>query len=70
MGVQNHYYGVAGSFTWAGAAVKKLNAVGENLKWECVGDSVEEKHALKADKYEECLKLGKAMAERLKQDRE
>ncbi len=70
MGVQNHYYGVAGSFTWAGAAVKKLNAVGESLKWECVGDSVEEKHALKADKYEECLKLGKAMAERLKQDRE
>ncbi len=70
MGVQNHYYGVVGSFTWAGAAVKKLNTVGESLKWECVGDSVEEKHALKADKYEACLKLGKAMADRLKQDRE
>lgn len=66
MGVINHYYGVLGSFTWAGAAVKKLNAVGENLKWQQVAEPVEEKHALKDDKYEACRELGTAMAMKLK----
>jgi len=66
MGISNHYYGVLGSFTWAGAAAKKLNAVAETLKWEVVAEAVEEKHALKADKYEACRELGKAMAEKLK----
>lgn len=69
MGVTNHYYGVFGSFTWAGASVKKLTEAGESLKWELVGDGVEEKQGLKKDKYEACVALGKAMAERLKADR-
>ncbi|GAF05647.1 FprA family A-type flavoprotein [Saccharicrinis fermentans] len=69
MGVQNHYLGILGSFSWSGAAVKKLTAIGEQLKWEIVGESVEEKHALKSNKYDACLKLGTAMADRLKQDR-
>jgi hypothetical protein len=43
-----------------------LTAFAESVKWEVVGESVEEKHALKADKYEACRQLGKAMAERLK----
>lgn len=66
MGVQKHYLGIFGSFTWSGAAVKKLTAFAESVKWEVVGESVEEKHALKADKYEACRQLGKAMAEKLK----
>ncbi|SMO43268.1 Flavorubredoxin [Saccharicrinis carchari] len=69
MGVKNHYLGILGSYSWAGAAVKKLNAIAEELKWEVVGESVEEKHALKADKYQECINLGKAMADKLKADR-
>ncbi len=69
MGVSNHYFGVLGSFTWAGAAVKKLRGIAETLKWEEVAEPVEEKHALKADKYAECVALGKAMADRLKADR-
>jgi len=69
MGVTNHYFGVLGSYTWAGASVKKLNEVGENLKWESVAEPVEEKHALKEDKYEACWQLGKAMAEKLKANR-
>ena len=69
MGIQNHYLGILGSFSWAGASVKKLTAIGEQLKWEIIGESVEEKHALKSDKYEACLKLGKAMADKLKTDR-
>jgi len=70
MGVANHYYGVFGSFTWAGASVKKLLEAGEALKWELVNDAVEEKQGLKQNKYEACLALGKAMADRLKKDRE
>jgi flavorubredoxin len=69
MGVANHYFGVLGSFTWAGASVKKLREIGEALKWEEVAEAVEEKHALKEDKYEACWQLGVAMAERLKADR-
>ena len=65
MGVQNHLVGILGSFTWAGASVKKLNEFANAIGWEIVGDAVEEKHALKEEKYEACRKLGKAMAERL-----
>ena len=55
-----------GSFTWAGAAVKNLAAFGEKMKWEVVGVPVEQKQALKADKYEECWALGEEMAKKLK----
>lgn len=63
--VKNRLFGCFGSFTWAGAAVKRLNAFGEKMKWEEVGIPVEEKQALKENKYEACLALGKAMADRL-----
>lgn len=64
--VKDRLYGYFGSFTWAGAAVKRLSAFGEKMKWESVGIPVEQKQGLKADKYEECQALGKAMAEQLK----
>lgn len=67
MGVTNHYVGIVGSFTWAGTSVKKLTEFVASVGWEVVGEPVEEKHALKIDKYEACRNLGKAMAERLKQ---
>nr|WP_321410787.1 FprA family A-type flavoprotein [uncultured Carboxylicivirga sp.] len=66
MGVTNHYYGILGSYTWAGASVKKLNEAAESLKWEAVAEPVEEKHSLKDDKYEACWQLGVAMADKLK----
>ncbi len=69
MGITNHYFGVLGSFTWAGASVKKLREIGNSLKWEEVAEAVEEKYALKEDKYESCWQLGVAMAEKLKADR-
>ncbi|MBN2743576.1 MAG: FprA family A-type flavoprotein [Marinilabiliaceae bacterium] len=65
MGVTNHVYGAFGSFTWSGAAAKKLAEAGESLKWELVAPQVEEKQGLKAEKYEACLALGRAMANRL-----
>jgi len=65
--VKDRLYGYFGSFTWAGAAVKRLAVFGEEMKWETVGQPVEQKQGLKPDNYEACLNLGKAMAERLKQ---
>lgn len=67
MQFRNHLYGVLGSYTWGGNAVKKLIEAGENLKWELVGTPVEQKYSLKADKYEACFNLGKEMALRLKE---
>lgn len=64
--VKNRYYGYFGSFSWAGAAVKRLCAFGEKMKWQTVGCPVEQKQGMIADKYEACLELGKAMAEAIK----
>ncbi len=65
IGVANKLLGIVGSFSWASAAVKKLNVFAENIKWDLVSDAVEEKHALKEEKYEACYNLGKTMAEKL-----
>ncbi|MDD4589261.1 MAG: FprA family A-type flavoprotein [Parabacteroides sp.] len=63
--VKNRLFGYFGSFSWAGTAVKRLAAFGEKMKWETVGTPVEQKQALKADKYEACRALGEAMAKQL-----
>jgi flavorubredoxin len=65
--VKGRLFGYFGSFTWAGAAVKRLAAFAEKMNWEVAGVPVEQKQALKADKYEACLDLGKAMAAKLKE---
>jgi flavorubredoxin len=64
--VKNRYYACFGSFSWAGTAVKHLAAFGERMKWETVGEPVEQKQGMNAGSYEACLALGKAMAGKLK----
>ncbi|MDD4514010.1 FprA family A-type flavoprotein [Massilibacteroides sp.] len=64
--VKNRVYSYFGSFTWSGAAVKKLAAFGEKMGWETTGIPVEQKHALAEANYEACLELGKAVAEKVK----
>lgn len=64
-GVKDHYFGCFGSFTWAGNAVKELTKFVEEIGWDLVGESVEQKMALKNDTYESCIELGKAMATKL-----
>lgn len=64
--VKNRLYAAFGSFTWAGAAVKRLTAFGEKMNWEVVSAPVEVKQALNEDKYKACRELGEAMANRLK----
>lgn len=65
-GIKHRYFGCFGSFTWASAAVKRLNSFVETMKWEKAEISVDEKQGLKEDKYKECLELGRQVAELVK----
>ena len=67
--VKGRYLGWFGSFTWAGAAVKRIAEFAEKSKLEIVGDPVEMKQAMKDVTYEQCGNLARAMADRLKKDR-
>lgn len=62
--IKNRLFGYFGTFSWAGAAVKRLAAFGETMKWEIVGEPVEQKQNISTEK--QCIALGKEMAERLR----
>ncbi len=62
IGIPQRNFGFFGNFSWAGAAVKRLQGFAETSGWKVVGVPVEEKHALKSSKYEACRELGRAMA--------
>ena len=64
-GIKNRVYSCFGSFTWAGAAAKKLTALAETMKWELVGTPVENKQNVSAEKYRECYELGGEMAKKI-----
>ncbi len=64
-GIKNKVFGCFGSFTWAGAAVKRLNSFVESMQWQTCGFDVEEKQGLKYDNYQACLKLGEEVAKML-----
>ena len=67
MGIKDHYLSIFGSFSWAGAAVKRLQTFSEKIKWEIIGEPVEEKYTLKEDKYKECLEIAREMANKIKE---
>ena len=68
--IKNHYIGWFGSHGWASKAVGKIQEWNENrLKYEAVGTPVDMKQAMNADVREQCVALGRAMAERLIADR-
>lgn len=67
--MKNRYFSYFGSYAWAGAAVKRLAAFAENTNFEIIGEPVEMKQSMNLHVYEGCIALGKAMANRLKQDR-
>lgn len=66
MGIKDHYLGIFGNFLWNGGGVVNLKKFAENVKWEMVCEPVEEKGALKPDKFELCINLANAMADKLK----
>lgn len=63
--VKNRLFGYFGSFSWAGAAVKKLAAFSEQMKWKVVAPPVEQRQGLFSESAEGCRILGKAMADAL-----
>lgn len=67
--VKYRYVACFGSFTWAGAAVKRIGEFIEKSKFEQVADSVEMKQGMLDSVYKQCETLALAMAERLKKDR-
>lgn len=67
--MKNRFFGYFGSFTWAGAAVRDLKEFAENSKFEVVGEPVEMKQAMNMTTFDACIKLGKAMADKLITDR-
>ena len=67
--VKGRYLGLFGSFTWAGAAVKRMGEFAAKSKFELVGDSVEMKQAMSPLVQERAEQLARAMADRLKKDR-
>ncbi len=65
MGVRDHLLGVFGNFSWNGGGVKNLMKFADSCGWELVSDPVEEKGALKAEKYQKCIDLANAMADKI-----
>ena len=68
--VKKRCFGYFGNFTWSGAACKRLAAFGEKMNWEFIGATAEEKMSLKEDMYEQCITLGKAMANALNESKQ
>ncbi|MCI1779818.1 MAG: FprA family A-type flavoprotein [Bacteroidales bacterium] len=62
-GVKNRLFGCFGEYSWAGAAVRKLKAFGEEMSWESIGDPVERKQG--ADVAAPCRTLGILTADKL-----
>ncbi len=67
-GIKDRVLGVFGSYSWNGGGVKNLEKFSEQIKWEIVNPSVEEKGALKKDKFTEAVALANAMADKLEED--
>lgn len=64
-GIKDHLLGIFGSYSWNGGGVKNLELFSQSIKWDIVNPAVEEKGALKSDKYEEAVALANAMANKL-----
>ncbi len=63
--VKDRIYGVFGSCTWAGQAVKKLIPFAEEMQWELVGCPVEQKGSAKEEDVCKAVELGTAIGRRL-----
>lgn len=65
-GIPNRTFSFFGSFSWADATNKNFKAFTESMKWDTVGEPFAEKMALKEEKANMAIALGKAMAEAVK----
>lgn len=67
--MKNRYLSYFGSFTWAGAALRRISEFANNTNFEIIGEPFEMKQAMQLDTYDKSIALGKAMAQRLIADR-
>lgn len=58
-----------GSYTWAGAAVKRIAAFAERMKWELVCEAIEMKQGYKGDCCETVERFAARLAERIAGER-
>jgi flavorubredoxin len=65
--VKGRLFGLFGSFTWAGMAVKRMTEFAEKCKFELVAPGVEMKQALSDSVEEQCRELARTMAAKLKE---
>lgn len=65
--MKNRVFGYFSSFSWAGAAVKRLSSFAERMKWDVTGNPVEMKQGITSEKIAQCQELAKAIATKLKQ---
>ncbi len=65
--VKDHLYSVFGSCSWAGQAVKKLTPFAEEMKWELVGEPLEQMGAPDENDLQKAFDLGKEVAKRLQE---
>lgn len=63
--IKNHYLGFFGSFTWAGAAVRRISKWTEVVKMELIGPPVEMKQAMDDKDEEKAMLLADEMSDHL-----
>lgn len=63
--LKNRFFGYFGSFTWADATARQLEAFAGAMEFEVVADPVIMKQAMLADVVEKALYLGRTMAQKL-----
>lgn len=63
--VKNRVYACFGSFTWAGAAAKKLHEFGVAMNWDNAGEPLELKQGYSQEKTEACALLAKQLVSKL-----
>ena len=62
-GIKNREFGCFGSFTWAGATLKNLQAFAEEMTWHCVATPETKQHTTE-EQYKELYNLGRVIAEK------
>lgn len=65
-GLKNRYLGIFGNKCWSGGGVKAISACQEKLKWELVANPIESTYSPKDNEFDQLIKLGKEMAELVK----
>jgi flavorubredoxin len=62
MNLQNRVFGIFGSYSWSGGAVKRLKEFSESCKYDLTQPVVEVKFAPRPADLERCRELGRNIA--------